>query len=297
MNEKSLSLWEKIELVTKEALIKKVLHPIPTHYQIIEEKGIQFIVRILENLDKKDKAKKKQKAKQKESNSNFNPFLPYEKDLFIADIHNHHVLILNKFNVVNHHLLIITREFESQDSILTFEDFTSLWTVLKQINGFGFYNGGKISGASQHHKHLQFIPYPLVKEIDTLPINNLILANKHEAQIITLTFFPYLQAIVFFEDIKQKSASELGKMTLEYYYKLLNTLNIDIEDKIPSKNYNLLITKDWMMIIPRSQEKFESISINSIGFAGALLVKNQAELELLLQHKPFKILTHVGITN
>lgn len=297
MSENSLSLWEKIELVTKEALAKKVLHPIPTQYQIIEENGIKFIVRILDNLKKKDKAKQKQKDKQKGSHSNFNPFLPYEKDLFIADIQENHVLILNKFNVVNHHLLIITREFESQDSILTLDDFSALWTVLKQINGLGFYNGGKLAGASQPHKHLQLVPYPLVDEIETIPLNNLILSNKNKEKIFTLKSLPYLQTIVFFEDITEKVPEELGKITLEYYYQLLDKLSINIEDNKPSKNYNLLITKYWMMIIPRSQEKYESISINSLGFAGALLVKNNTELELLLKHKPLEILAKVGINN
>lgn len=297
MSENSQNLWEKIELVTKEASSKKVLHPIPTKYQIVEENGIKFIVRILDNLDKKDKAKKKQKEKQRESSSDFNPFLPYEKDLFITDIQENHVLILNKYNVVNHHLLIITREFESQDSVLTFEDFCALWTVLKQINGLGFYNGGKLSGASQPHKHLQLVPYPLVNEIDTIPINNLILKNKNKDKIITIKSLPYQQAVTFFEEISDKSAEKLGKITLEYYHQLLDKLSITIENNKPSTHYNLLMTKQWMMIIPRSKEKLKFISINSLGFAGALLVKNEQELEFLLKHKPLEILSKVGISN
>ncbi|NCO76143.1 MAG: phosphorylase [Cyanobacteria bacterium] len=295
MSENNLNLWRKITSVTEEALATKVLHPMATKYQIVEENDIKFIVRILDNLNKKDKAKKKQKEKQKESKSNFNPFLPYEKDLFIADIEENHVLILNKYNVVNHHLLIITREFESQENILTLEDFTALWIVLKQINGLGFYNGGKIAGASQPHKHLQLVPYPLVDEIDTIPIDDLVLSNKKEDKIINLKSFPYLQAVAFFEDITDKSPEELGKITLDYYYQLLGKLNINIKDNKPLIHYNLLITKSWMMIIPRSKEKMDSISINSLGFAGALLVKNKEELELLLKHKPLEILAKVGL--
>ncbi|WP_373480048.1 DUF4922 domain-containing protein [Geminocystis sp.] len=295
MSENNLNLWRIITSVTEKALATKVLHPMATKYQIVEENDIKFIVRILDNLNQKDKAKKKQKEKQKESNSNFNPFLPYEKDLFIADIEENHVLILNKYNVVNHHLLIITREFESQENILTLEDFTALWIVLKQINGLGFYNGGKIAGASQPHKHLQLVPYPLVDEIDTIPIDDLVLSNKKEDKIINLKSFPYLQAVAFFEDITDKSPEELGKITLDYYYQLLEKLNINIEDNKPLIHYNLLITKSWMMIIPRSKEKMKSISINSLGFAGALLVKNEEELELLLKHKPLEILAIVGL--
>lgn len=297
MNENNLNLWEKTELVTKKALEKKVLHSIATHYQILEQNDIKFIIRILDNLDKKDKAKKIQKEKQKKSQEKFNPFLPYEKDLFVANIRENHVLILNKFNVVNHHLLIITREFESQDSVLTLEDFSSFWVVLKQINGFGFYNGGKLAGASQPHKHLQIVPYPLVKEIDSLPINDLVLSHKNQGQLITINSFPFENKVIFFEDIMTEKIEELGKLTLNYYYQLLEQLNITIKENKPSKHYNLLITKNWMMIIPRNQEKFASISINSLGFIGALLVKNNEELELLLKHKPLEILAEVAIKN
>jgi len=46
-------------------------------------------------------------------------------------------------------------------------------------------------------------------------------------------------------------------------------------------------------VIPRQQEKFQSIGINSLGFAGALLVKNKEELQLVKEHTPLKILTAV----
>jgi ATP adenylyltransferase len=49
-----------------------------------------------------------------------------------------------------------------------------------------------------------------------------------------------------------------------------------------------------MLIVPRSAEKYQTMSINSLGFAGALLVKNQAELELVKAEQPLSILKKVG---
>jgi ATP adenylyltransferase len=49
-----------------------------------------------------------------------------------------------------------------------------------------------------------------------------------------------------------------------------------------------------MLLVPRKQEKFQSIGINSLGFAGALLVKNQEELQLVKDHNPLEILASVG---
>jgi ATP adenylyltransferase len=49
-----------------------------------------------------------------------------------------------------------------------------------------------------------------------------------------------------------------------------------------------------MLIVPRKQEEFAEISINSLGFAGALLVKNQQQMELLKNINPINILTNVA---
>lgn len=290
-----MSLWEKTVLTTKNALSKKALHPILTKCEIVEHNGIPFILRIVDNLVKKDKEKKKQKEKQKDSSTFVNPFLPYDKDLFIDNIGNDHVLILNKFNVFEHHLLIITRDFEHQESALNSKDFSALWTILSQIKGLGFYNSGELSGASQPHKHLQLVPYPLADNVDNIPLHNLILSNKKYHEILTLNDLPYLHSIVFFDNLKEHSREENGKILEEYYQRLLKKVNITIENDKPNRNYNLLITEDWMMIIPRSQEKFASISINSLGFAGVFLVKNEEQLKLIKDSDLLTILSQVGI--
>ena len=48
-------------------------------------------------------------------------------------------------------------------------------------------------------------------------------------------------------------------------------------------------------MVPRSAEFFEGISINSLGFAGALLVKNADEMEILRRYGPFTALKSVAI--
>jgi ATP adenylyltransferase len=58
--------------------------------------------------------------------------------------------------------------------------------------------------------------------------------------------------------------------------------------------YNLLFTREWMLIVPRKQEEFEKISVNSLGFAGALLVKNQQQMQLLKNINPINLLNNVA---
>jgi ATP adenylyltransferase len=58
--------------------------------------------------------------------------------------------------------------------------------------------------------------------------------------------------------------------------------------------YNLLVTRQWLLLIPRSKKYFEGISINALGFAGVLLVKDTAQLAILQKHGPMTALQRVG---
>ena len=112
------ALWSHVLKVTKHAQASGALHSIATNSLILEHTGIQFLVRMLTKIEHKEKAKKIQNAKSAAAGKAFNPFLPYEKDLFVADISATHLALLNKFNVMPHHLLIVTRAFEEQEAPL-----------------------------------------------------------------------------------------------------------------------------------------------------------------------------------
>ena len=279
------TLWKSIQETTELALQSGALKSIPTELEIIEQVGIKFVIRILANLNRKEADKEKQEQQTSRTGKEFNPFLPYEKDLFVADISDTHVCILNKFNVVDFHLLIITRSFEEQESLLTLEDFTAMWTCLGEFEGLVFYNGGKLAGASQRHKHLQIVPF---SETD-IPISPLLKTAKLENDMGTIQEFPFLHA---FTNLYR---GESPKVTLEKYHTLLQKMGIKpLENNLQSGAYNLLITQKWMLIVPRKQEEIEGISINSLGFAGALLVKNQQQMELVKNIKPMEILSKVA---
>jgi ATP adenylyltransferase len=49
-----------------------------------------------------------------------------------------------------------------------------------------------------------------------------------------------------------------------------------------------------MLLVPRKQEEFESISVNSLGFAGALLVRNSQQMQFLKDSGPVTILKQVS---
>ncbi len=288
------SLWEKVKYQTQYALNCGALKSIPTEYELIENEDLNFLVRIITNLARKDNAKKQQKKLVKKLGKEFNPFLPYEKDLFVADISETHLCLLNKFNVVDHHLLVITREFEEQENLLNLNDFAALWACLLQIDGLGFYNNGKIAGASQRHKHLQLVPFPLIPELIKTPIDTIIETVEYQDNIGKIPCFNFPHGISKIELQDNQNILEIAQQSLDIYHQLLKLLEISIKSEENPEPYNLLITREWMMIIPRSQDKYESISINSLGFAGALLVKNEQQMNTLKELKPLTILQQVA---
>ena len=57
-----------------------------------------------------------------------------------------HFLRFNKYPVCEYHLLILTREFESQNDFLNFNDFKAAVLVMKTTESFVIYNMGPKSG-------------------------------------------------------------------------------------------------------------------------------------------------------
>ncbi|MCU0526311.1 MAG: phosphorylase [Elainella sp. Prado103] len=286
------TLWAKAIAQTQCALDCGALQPIPTQSLQIEQSGIPFLVRILANIARKEKAKKQE---ENSSNPDFNPFLPYDRDLFVADLSPTHVCLLNKYNVVDHHLLIITRAFAEQTSLLTHADFAALWHCLAEVEGLGFYNSGKTAGASQRHKHLQLVPIPLVPMGQPIPIE-IALADTHwDAEIGHSLLLPFQHAWMKLNWHETLSDHGAATLTQTAYHRLLEKLNLyDPIDQSLKGAYNLLITRQWLLIVPRRQEQFCSIPVNSLGFAGTLFVRDQQQLDRLQEITPLTLLQNVA---
>lgn len=282
-------LWQRTIEQTQHALSCGALLSIPTSHELIEQAGAQFIVRIVTNLIRKEAADLKQKQEEATIGKPINPFLPYDRDLFVVDVSETHVCLLNKFNVADHHLLIITRAFEEQEALLTLNDFTALWACLSEVDGLAFYNAGQVAGASQHHKHLQLVPLPFIEEMNGLPIDPLIHAVDSGDRITVIPEFPFLHAFTKLD--RTITPEDL----LERYSQLLETVGIRAGETMQSAPYNFLATREWMMIVPRSQAEYAAIAVNSLAFAGALLVRNPEQLETLKQLRPLNFLKNVAV--
>src|SRR5512147_625696 len=249
------NLWEKIVATTEHALSAGILVPVPTDSTFIEDRGVRFFVRVLAGLRRKDEALKKQEAESGRG-KNANPFLPPEKGLTVADISETHLAVLNKFNVVENHLLIVTRAFEDQDMLLTLADFEALSRCMAEYNSLGFYNGGREAGASQQHKHLQVVPLPLAPEGTGIPVEPLLAQTPLDMG--TVPGLPFLHSFARIEGDLFRSPLEAARKTFELYGAMLLRAGMTAPPSTgtarQSLPYCLLVTRNWMLLVPRSRE-------------------------------------------
>ena len=292
------TLFQAVKDSTERARRKGAVHSIHTDQRFIEHDGVRFLVRSVSALAEKDRARISEAENARNDTGRENPFLPYDPDVFVANISQTHVGLLNKFNVMSHHLLIVTREFEHQETPLTPADFEALWACLSEIDGIGFYNGGAAAGASQPHKHLQVVPLPLANEGPAIPMEPLLTAGRATGSIDMLTGLPFAHAFGRHEPgfAERSAAAEyLRRRYLAMLDRLaLTTACADGETR-RAEAYNLLVTRKWMLLVPRAREHFEKISINALGFAGSLFVRNDDEMETIKRHGPMNALRGVAL--
>ncbi|CAA7261732.1 unnamed protein product [Cyclocybe aegerita] len=246
----------------------------------------------------------------------FDPFAPpYNPNLYVADLKDqeteeNYVVLLNKFSVVPQHFLLVTKDFRSQASPLMPSELVQTYLFLlaarklgKQF--FAFYNCGDNSGASQPHKHIQFLP---LDDARGPPIEKL----ARDAQLefadrpFSLNKLSYANHCYRFPyQMDTYPPERLEHILADAFLRLLDlsisTIRHDPDYPQGSPSYNVIITLEHIHVIPRRQENHtlqetgDKLSINALGFAGMLLVKSEEELEAVKKESVSQILQAVGL--
>lgn len=235
-----------VQTATARALASGALQPIATQTEVIDG----FVVRAASTLAAKAAAVQRT-----------DPLGDYEPDLFVGDVGSTHYVLLNKYPVVPHHLLIVTRRFAPQEELLDAADFDALAALIGELDCLGFYNAGRDAGASQARKHLQLVPA-------AVPLEGL----------ITRGALPFRHAY-----------APLPRLDA------LHRLYRELIAPWAAMPYNLLATRRWLLVVPRRQEHYQSISVNALGFAGSLFVRNSDELALVRGAGPMNVLRGVTL--
>jgi sulfate adenylyltransferase (ADP) / ATP adenylyltransferase len=292
------TLWDEVRRATRRGLDSGSLWSIPTTAEVIEDGGVAFGIRVVDNLRRKGRAR--WQAATDAGGRPDNPFLPHDEDLYVGHVGDTHVCLLNKFNVLDHHLLIVTAGFEDQRTLLTRADLGALWHCMAEVDGLGFYNGGVEAGASQPHKHLQLAPFPLVPGGRTgTPVDAVLEDACTTGGIGRSPSLPFAHAAVRLDDLPGDPGAASHALR-ERYLELLDQVDLAPDRTAPlplqAGPYNLLLTRRWMLAVPRAEEFFETLSLNALAFAGGLLVKDEVELARVREVGPMALLRHCGVT-
>jgi ATP adenylyltransferase len=267
-----------VQDTTRCAMATGALQPIETQTTLLDDGGVRFVVRAVSSLVRKDEAR--------HAAAVADPLGDYEPDLFVADLGPSHYVLLNRFPVVAGHVLLVTRRFERQERLLAVEDFEALAACLADVDGLGFYNAGVEAGASQPRKHLQLVPLPLSAETpDEVPMERLLIGGHR---------------LAFKHGFARIAPHATAGALHALYRDLLGHCGISAvataEGELQSAPYNLLVRRNWMLVVARTCECFETISVNALGFAGSLFVRTQKELERVRAIGPMRVLVAVAVT-
>ncbi|KZT10673.1 HIT-like protein [Laetiporus sulphureus 93-53] len=243
------------------------------------------------------------------------PFAPpYVPNLYLGELRDEqedaeYVILFNKYSIVPHHFLMVTKEYQPQTKPLLPPDLVQVYMLLlaAQRAGrrfFAFYNCGDLSGASQPHKHVQLLPL----EDDGPPIERLARATKidYPDRPFALESLPYANHVRRLPPSLAMGTYDVLERTLaDAFLSLLDltvaTVRHDPEYPSGTPSYNFVLTLEHMHVIPRKKENHvlsetgEPLSVNALGFAGCLLVKSERELEAVKGEGVGKILRGVGL--
>jgi len=265
------NLWQRMTAVAQRASAQGQWVSQPSESEIIADGGIDFVVRYAPHLAA-NKASAAEPPETPEYPLRFkNPFLDPDPALWVEAVGQSHNLLLNKYSLLPLHGLITTQAFAEQSGLLNLADFSAIESVLDQVDGLIFYNGGPLAGASQTHRHFQLVPKDLGAGV--LPVEAAVHSWQRDPQ---QRIYPFVHRVHGLPNWQAETLLEAWQK-LEYSWQACN----------------LLITRQWMLVVPRTQASFDGVAINSLGLAGALLAKNQQELAVIRRLGPMAVLGQV----
>ncbi|KAI9569651.1 ATP adenylyltransferase-domain-containing protein [Boletus coccyginus] len=307
----------------KNALESGEQFSFPSVVYVHQDLGLEFELRLCTALQKKtvdrDAAGHLSLSSELGAVAKKDPFAPpYVPQLYVGELSlqdgddvSDYVVLLNKYSVVPYHLLLVSKEFMPQTLPLLPQDLVQTYLLLlaaRQANKhlIAFYNCGcgPNSGASQPHKHIQFIEVGN----DGPPFEKL--ARKTILEVtgkpFAISSLPYANHVFRLPPLSDKlSVGDLSQALFSPFLSLLDlvisTVRHDPDYPPGSPSYNIILTLEHMHLIPRRHEAYrieetqELISVNSLGFAGMLLAKSESELEAMKKEGVGRILRGVGL--
>ncbi|KAJ6103363.1 hypothetical protein N7486_005790 [Penicillium sp. IBT 16267x] len=303
-----------------------------THLSIVTASGIPYQLRYCPALAKKPSNLKPESGPKRPKPD---PFENPSPELLLAQFppeNPSHALVLNKFPVIPNHFILATKEWRAQTDLLekadleaTYECLRAWGTEKSNSNSsekrrlYAFFNSGEDSGASQPHRHLQFLPVEAMRQpgaegwhplIEILAAQQLkTTPGSSPASTSTFQYMPHLPFAHFALPLPPNPSPEtLHSIYISLYRAAVAATEgrdpAQAQADLPSHgpaaiSYNLAMTLSTMMIAPRRGETATVpvdlaaasdtvdpgvIMLNGTILAGTLMVKAEAEWDSLRLH-------------
>lgn len=268
------SLLALIAAARARALKRGAQLPLRVEEVAVDDPELPFVATWLSSLALKDLAG----AARSGASPAANPFLPYEQDLYVADLSPTHVLLLNKFPLESGHVLAITGEYQPQRALLGPADFAAISLLFAQADGLAMYNGGRIAGASQEHRHFHFMPTQLA------PLDKLFCNVSAGPGLHSLPQFHFPHVLVRLQSGLFDNPDAATRLHSDF---LLSAARCGLATAADGSvaAYNILMTRRWMLVVPRLREHFEAegikVSVNAFHYGGLVGVREPAHLDVV----------------
>nr|XP_019014367.1 uncharacterized protein I206_00449 [Kwoniella pini CBS 10737]OCF53148.1 hypothetical protein I206_00449 [Kwoniella pini CBS 10737] len=231
---------------------------------------------------------------------------PYVEELYVGCLKGlegeEGMSILVSYSLLPEHILLCPPSYQPQSLPPTPPQIALAYHILlaglrhpsKPRKLLGFYNGGEGAGASQRWRHLQFVQVPGGRA----PVEDWCQGVQFSRpdQAIILPSVPYLHIVhplpahssVPYPPT-ERSNEQLIDILAPALMKMFDLAFDALRNGGGNKEggWNLLITLDHLHLIPRSAPSFplpsphQPLELNSLGYAGMMLVKSQEEQETL----------------
>lgn len=259
------------------------------------------------------------------------PFENPSEALRIADIPTtdpSHVLVLNKFPIIAEHFILATKSNKKQTHVLEQDDLEATYACLKEWQGgagnqqrrlLAFFNSGEHSGASQPHRHLQFLPVEGMRDGDKTGSWDMLIdsildttGRSITARDIPFAYFSRLfrseptgaELLAMYNELYEAAKAAVDKFISSHPDQF--TLHPVDNGDLPI-SYNLAMTTSGMVIVPRRAEgtmlrrddgsEIGFVALNGTTLGGTMMVKHQDEWDMLRNNAKLldSILTAIGI--
>lgn len=209
-----------------------------------------------------------------------------------------HYLLLNKFAIVPHHFILATTTFQPQTHLLSAADLSAAYACIMAYHAhgkelFAFFNSGEHSGASQAHRHLQFLEVEGMKaglgggtagaggwEVWAGGI------LRGDVEVPFRVFAGRLR--------REMSGEEVRGVYLGLYRRACEAVGVEAQGDGEGEarvSYNMAMTREGVVVMPRVAEGAEvrgrdgvvvgRLALNGTVLAGTGLVKSREEWEAL----------------